>query len=122
MINKVTDLFHELVDTHSFPNGNERSADMEELRTTFHELRKHRNALLHSSYIELNAGGDLLGYIRSNPRISVDPESGEIIQDMEALTEDIVKAKMVESAHAAFRLSQNHVQLIHWSPFSRYPK
>lgn len=122
LINKVTDLFQDLVDKHDFPNGAERAADMQEIRLQFHELRKYRNRLIHSAYIELKAGGELHGYLRINPKISVDSDTGEIIQDIEPLTEDRVKAKMADTAYAAFKLSQHHIQLIHWSPFDRYQK
>lgn len=120
LIDKVTDLFVVLTDTYSFENGTEKALDMQELRTRFHELRKYRNRLLHSAYIELKAGGELQGYIRSNPRVGVDPETGEVMFDFEQFTANLVYAKMQEYAPYLFRLGQIHVQLIHWHPFARH--
>lgn len=122
LIDRVTDLFVELTNTYPFENGAEKALDMQELRTRFHELRKYRNRLLHSAYIELKAGGGLQGYIRSNPRIGVDSETGELIFDLEQFNADIVHAKMKEYAPCLFRLGQIHVQLIHWHPFARHGK
>jgi hypothetical protein len=120
LVDKVTDLFVEVTNTYSFENGPEKARDMEQLRTHFHELRKYRNRILHSAYVELKAGGELRGYIRSSPRVGVDPETGELIFDFEQFTADLMNAKMQENAPYMFRLGQIYVQLIHWLPFARH--
>jgi hypothetical protein len=120
LINKVTDLYVALTDGHAFPNGEAKALDMQELRAHFHALRKFRNRLLHSTYIELKAGGEVHGYVRSNPEVGIDPESGELIYDQEGFSADVIYAKMREYAAFMFRLNINHVQLIHWHPFTRY--
>ena len=35
-------------------------------------LRRCRNDLLHSAFVELRAGGDVVGILRSNPKIKID--------------------------------------------------
>jgi len=120
LIDKVTDLLVGLTNTYPFENGAEKALDMQELRTRFHELRKYRNRLLHSAYIELKAGGELQGYIRSNPNVGFDPETGEPVFDLEPFNADIVHAKLQEYAPYLFRLSQIYVQLVHWHPFARH--
>ncbi len=122
LINKVTTLFLNLTSMYQFPYGPERSADFESLRTEFHSLRKFRNRLLHSTYIELKAGGELLGLLRSNPKVEVDTETGEVIFDQESFTDAIVHKKLKEIADAAFRLGMHYVQIINWHPFERYPR
>ena len=120
LLNKVTDLYVNLTHRYAFPNGAEKAQDMLELKDHFHALRKYRNRLLHSTYVELKAGGEVHGYIRSNPEIGVDPDSGELIHDQEDFSADLIYTKLREYGDYMFRLNINHVQLIHWHPFDRY--
>jgi hypothetical protein len=120
LVNKVTDLFIELTDKYDFSNGSEKAKDMLELRLRFHELRNYRNRLLHSTYIELKAGGEVHGYVRSNPEVGVDPETGELIFDQEDFSAEVIHAKIREYGEFMVRLNLIHVQLIHWSPFARH--
>jgi len=122
LIKKVTELFLVLIEKYELPDGEERGADFRSLQFVFDQLRRFRNRLLHSTYIELKAGGEVQGLIRSNPKIGVDSETGELIWDQEPFSEDVVYGKLKESADAMFRLSQHYVQLIHWYPFDRFPK
>jgi hypothetical protein len=120
LINKVTGLFVELTSRYALPGGAEKANEMQELRDRFHELRRYRNRLLHSIYVELKSGDDIHGYLRSNPEVGVDPESGELIFDQEEFTADVIYSKLREYGDSMFRLNTNHVQLLHWYPFSRY--
>src|SRR5579864_3272767 len=52
-------------------------ASFAENANRFHTLRKARNKILHSAYIELKAGGEVHGLVRSNPQLTVDSETGE---------------------------------------------
>ncbi|HMO66710.1 MAG TPA: hypothetical protein PKE47_16070 [Verrucomicrobiota bacterium] len=118
LINKVTDLFIELTNKYAFSSGQEKAKDMEELRDHFHALRKYRNRLLHSTYVELKGSGEVHGYIRSNP--GVDPDTGELIFDQEDFSAEVIHAKLREYGEFMMRLNFIHVQLIHWSPFARH--
>jgi len=120
LINKVTDLFIDLTKRYAFPNGEEKAREMESLRAPFHELRRYRNRVLHSSYVELKAGGEVLGYLRANPEIGVDPETGELIYDQEEFTGQLVHDKLREFGEHMMSLNFLHVQLIHWLPFERH--
>jgi len=122
LVNKVTDLFFDLVQSHSFSNGTEQAADFETLRNEFHDLRRFRNRLLHSTYVEIKDEDEVLGYIRSNPKLTVDSDTGELIYDQEQFSAEVVHAKLAEVANAMLRLGQHYIQLIHWSPFERFPK
>jgi hypothetical protein len=51
----------------------------------FRDLRRARNRILHSAYIELKAGGEVRELMRSNPRLEVDSETGEKLFDQEFL-------------------------------------
>ena len=120
LINKVTKMFIDLTTRYSLPGGAEKAKEMQELRDTFHELRKYRNCLLHSAFVELKAGDDIHGYLRSNPDVGVDPESGELIYDQEEFTADLIYSKLREYGDSMFRLNVNYVQILHWYPFSRH--
>ena len=120
LIDKVTNLYVDLTRRYAFPSGNEKAADMLELKEHFHNLRRFRNRLLHSTYIELKAGGDVLGYVRSNPNVGVDEETGELIFDQKPFSATEIQAKVREYGEYILRLNFAHVQLIHWSPFEQY--
>ncbi len=120
LINKVTDLFVRLTKQYVFPNGTEKAAEMEVLRESFHQLRKYRNSVLHSTFFELKAGGEVLGYLRSNPKVGVDTETGELIYDQEEFTAQSVHNKLSEFAIQMLTLNLIHTQLIHWMPFERH--
>ena len=122
LINRVTDMFVQLVNTHAFPNGPGKSAEMMQLREKFHDLRRYRNRLLHSTYVELKAGGEIHGYIRSNPQIGVDSDTGELIFDQEDFSANSIHEALRDYSHHMFALGLVHVQLIHWHPFARYAK
>lgn len=120
LINKVVDLFIGLTRTYAFANGAEKAKEMEELRFRFHALRRCRNRLLHPTCIELKGGGEVMGYIRSNPEIGVDSETGDLISDQADFSVDVICAKLREYGGFMMRLNLIHVQLIHWLPFARY--
>lgn len=122
LIDKVTDLFTELTRTYAFKNGEEKAKDMEELHGHFHALRRYRNRLLHSTYIELKGGGEVHGYLRSNRAIGVDLDTGELIYDQEEFSAETIYATIGEYGDFVMRLSAIYVQLIHWSPFSENPR
>lgn len=120
LINQVTDMYVDLTQTYAFANGEEKAKDIVELREHFHELRRYRNRLLHSTYVELKGGGEVYGYIRSDPEVGVDPETGELIFDQEDFSAEVIHAKIQEFSPYMLRLNFLHVQLIHWSPFARH--
>ena len=120
LIDKVTAMFVDLTGRYEFPNGAERASDFGELRPQFHALRKYRNLLLHSTFVEMKAGGEVAGYVRSNPKIGVDSDSGDLIYDQEPVSAERIRSKIGEYAPFAERLGSHYLQLIHWSPFERF--
>ena len=42
---------------------------LQENSELFHKIRKARNDILHSAYMELNAGGEIIGLMKSNPKL-----------------------------------------------------
>jgi hypothetical protein len=81
-----------------------------------HKLRRSRNRILHSAFIELKAGGEVQGLLRSNPKIQVDEETGQVLFDQEILTSESFSIEMEIMANVSMFLNRAYIQLI-----SRYP-
>lgn len=95
----------------------------ESLRTSFvqygarfHALRRARNKILHSAFIELRAGGEEHRLLLSNPQVTVDPETGESLLDQEFLTEGSFGNEMSEMADLAMFFNMCYTQMIHRFP------
>jgi hypothetical protein len=120
LVNKVTDLFIDLTRKHNFPNGAQKAEEAERLRSVFHSLRKLRNRIVHSSYHEVMGGGEVAAILRSNPRISIDPDTGEVEYDQEAFDASAINKELSGYGPSFFTLHSIRVQLVHWHPFSHF--
>lgn len=80
---------------------------------SLHNLRRQRNRILHSAFIEMQAGGEVVGVLRSNPKIATDGETGEVLFDQEVLSPNSFKKDMQEMAEQALFLNRAYMQLIH---------
>ncbi len=87
--------------------------------TRFHNLRRSRNKILHSAYVELMAGGETLGLIRSNPRLEVDHETGEPLFDHGVLSENSFELEFKEMGDLAIFFNRCYIQLIHRLPVGK---
>lgn len=81
-----------------------------------HQLRKQRNRILHSAFIELKAGGEAHAIMRSSPRFGVDEVTGESMFDQEILEPNSFDNEMRKMAEVALFLNRSYIQLLH-----RYP-
>jgi hypothetical protein len=82
----------------------------------FNRLRKVRNKILHSAYIELKAGGEVMAIMRSNPRLTFDGDTGEPLLDQEILSEKSFEDELKEMADLGGSLNRCYIQLIHRFP------
>ncbi len=82
-----------------------------------HKIRKDRNRIMHSAYIEISAGGDVQAIMRSNPQLGIDEETGETMFDQEILTPNSFSQEMALMGEIALVLNRAYMQLI-----QRYPK
>jgi hypothetical protein len=122
LVNKVTNLFVTTTKQFDFPNGAEKAEEAENLRNTFHTLRKFRNKVVHSAYHEVVAGGQVASILRSSPKVTVDPDTGEVEYDQEAFDVKAIRNALGQHVQAFFVLHSLRVQLIHWHPFDQYPR
>ena len=58
--------------------------------------------LVHSAYVELKAGGEVRGLLRSNPKIKKDPLTKDAIYDMDIITADDTSAVMIRFSADVF--------------------
>ncbi len=118
LINKIHELFIEALPKCSLFAAleTEFKESMGSCVETLHQLRRDRNRILHSAFIELKAGGEVHGLVRSNPGLGVDEETGETLFDQEYLTPDSFDREMKKMGEAVLFLNRAYTQLIH-----RYP-
>ncbi|HSI50417.1 MAG TPA: hypothetical protein VLA61_19260 [Ideonella sp.] len=121
LIDKVTDLFLAKTKQHAFPNGAERAQEAEQLRSIFHALRKFRNKVVHSAYHEVVAGGQVAAILRTNPKILIDPDTGEVEYDQETFEVDAIRNAIGQHVQSFFLLHSIRMQLIHWYPYEQFP-
>jgi hypothetical protein len=115
LINKVRDLFFEALPKCKLDSDLEKEF-LESFALcveTLHQLRRDRNRILHSAFLELKAGGETQEFIRSNPRLSIDEETGEYLFDQECLKPDSFDEEMRKMASVAIILNRSYMQLIH---------
>lgn len=115
LVDKVHQLFVDALPQCKLASDLER--EFEDSFATFvaelHHVRRARNRILHSAFIELKAGGDVHGLLRSSPKMQVDEETGESLFDQEVLTSQSFSNEMKRMAQVAFFLNRAHLQLIH---------
>lgn len=114
LINVVTDLFIELIQSSSFANGDKFATIAEAVRGALHELRSYRNQVLHSAFIELKAGEEVVGYQRTDAKRGVDPETGEFIGRLHDVSAESIRATLATFGNACFQLNMMYVQAVHW--------
>jgi hypothetical protein len=119
VVSKVEKLYLSLIDRLAPDDAEERKRTFQAIVTESHELRRYRNRLIHSAYIEVKAGGEVIGLVRSNPRLKEDSTSGELLWDREVLKDESFQSGMKRLAEVAFDLNMHYVQLIHWAPFDK---
>lgn len=122
LITKVESLFVDLVNKLDVKDRDERIQNFKAIVAGCHKLRQYRNNLLHSAYIELKGGGEVLGILRSNPKIKTDPATGEKVFDQEDVRDEGISKHLEELGKLGIPLEQHYLQLIHWLPFDSAPK
>ncbi|MBK9165898.1 MAG: hypothetical protein IPM24_00360 [Bryobacterales bacterium] len=117
LIDRVHELFVDALPKCNLPD--ELEADFKNsfasTVTVLHQLRRDRNRILHSAFIELKAGGEVQGLLRSNPKFQVE-EAGEPLFDQELLTPESFSKEMTLMGDVALFLNRAYLQLI-----ARYP-
>ena len=88
-------------------------AHLEALLARCRELAHYRNRVVHSAYVFLEAGGELVGILRSDMSRGAEPDEVEL--DQELLHEESFKEAMNEIAEVAFWIGQCRIQLIGWT-------
>lgn len=77
------------------------------------KVRQKRNTFIHSAYVELKAGREVVGILRDDPSPPVDETTGQPQVDQEIMTDASFSALMVEMGLIAMFLGRCHLQLVH---------
>ena len=118
LVDRVHQLFLEALPKCMLPSDLEAEfkASFESAVTDLHQLRRDRNRILHSAFVELKVAGEVQALLRSNPRLQVDEETGEVLFDQELLTAESFSQEMTKMAEVGMALNRAYIQLI-----QRYP-
>ncbi|WP_022666748.1 hypothetical protein [Desulfospira joergensenii] len=118
LVNKVHSLFIEALPKCNLDSEIELDfkGSFDACVKSLHELRKNRNRILHSAFIELKAGGEVQAILRSDPKLEVDGETGELVFNQEYLEPGSFDREMRQMAEISIFLNRANLQLIH-----RYP-
>jgi hypothetical protein len=116
---KLTDdvekLFLDHIDRLELEDAVERKKNFQELVERCRKLAHYRNKLVHSTYIHLEAGRELVGIMRSKIEKQTDAIGKSTLAfDQEPMNEASFEDSLKEIAEEAFLLSQSYIQLIHW--------
>jgi hypothetical protein len=85
---------------------------LERLLADCRELAQHRNRVVHSAYLFLEGGDELVAIVRSD--MTRGAREDEVEFDQEALNEASFEQAMTKIAETAFGIGQCRLQLIHW--------
>ncbi|SRR6266508_4889836 len=80
LVNTVESLYMDLIDKLNIENAEARKSAFKSIAAACHAMRKYRNNLLHSAFIELKASGEVMGILRSNPKLKIQPDSGDTVR------------------------------------------
>jgi len=87
-------------------------ARLDRLLEDCRELARHRNRVVHSVYLFLEGGEELVAIVRSD--MTRGAQDDEVEFDQEALNEASFEQAMRKIAETAFGIGQCRLQLIHW--------
>jgi len=114
LITRVETIYLNWLDTLDIKDREERKSDFKSTVSRFHAMREYRNNLLHSAFIELKTVGEVVGMIRSNPRLKAKQTTGDLRYDQEVLSEKVIRKRIGELAQIGFSLNLHYMQAIHW--------
>lgn len=113
LLEKVKSIYSSHIKKSNISNPIGKVDDFNKIIECCHKLRRFRNSVLHSTYLELKGGGDIVGILRSNPKLLQHEHTEEVIFDHEVLTEDKISSKMETIANIGLKLGVEYKQLIH---------
>ncbi len=109
---KVEEMYNKAMDKQYGEGSDINKAPFSLLVQKSHDFRKCRNDLLHSAFVKLKGGGEVLNIMRPNPKLKL-KEDGRLGFDSEILTVASIDEKMKKMAELAFSLNIHYMQLIH---------
>lgn len=114
LLKRVENFFLMYVDKLNLSDASDRKARFQLLIQKCHDLRRRRNIILHSAYVELKAGGEIMDIMRVSSRIQKDDQTGEYVFDREMLNQQSFDLEMSNIVEIALELNFHYTQLLHW--------
>jgi hypothetical protein len=113
LVDRTGENVSRFLDEHR-PDVPEFRQRVEALLVRCRELGWHRNKVLHSAYLSLEAGGKFAALVRSDMRRSKGDGANAVVFDDEVMSEASLEEAMVDIADVALGIVRCRQQLIHW--------
>jgi hypothetical protein len=115
LLDFVSERYIAYINTHEIPDAERDKKKFQELIKRCGMIADDRNRIVHSTFVELKAGGELQGLLRSKIKVEIDADRDKtLVFDQERLNEKSFERAMVEIAQVGFDLGLAHRQLIQW--------
>lgn len=113
---RSTDLaFARHVDLVDVDNASEHKAKFHALMKRCEAVSQSRNRLVHSTYLHVEAGGELQTILRSKPGVRTGGAQGPRVEfDRAELSESSFQEHIRGAADCGFEVGQARVQIVHW--------
>jgi hypothetical protein len=112
LVKEVSALYEAALPTLQFEHETEVRASFREIAARFHLLRRLRNRVLHSAYVEIKSGGELVALLRSDIRGVGDEKTLKVLPDQEVLSDTSFDNLMNELGAIAVELQVHYKQLL----------
>lgn len=103
LLDKIEEIYINFIKTSRITDKENKTILFKNLIVSLHQHRKYRNQLLHSAFIELKGGGEIMEVWRSNPKLKY--EGDNVVFDTKVLTPDNIQEAISKMANDAFTLN-----------------
>jgi hypothetical protein len=120
LFNRVEELFLQALPKCELGEDleNDFTSSFAEAAEVFTGIRRARNRILHSAFVEFKAGGEVAALMRIDPRSMLDEETGERLSDSETLSNESFRSEFQTMAEMAMFFNRCYVQLLNRLPTS----
>jgi hypothetical protein len=112
LVDQVSDSVGPFLRAHRGGDERDFRETLERLLARSRELAGYRNTVVHSAYVFLETGDELLAVVRSD--MTPATQEDQVNLDQEALNDASFQKTMTEIAQTALGIGQCRLQLIHW--------
>jgi len=113
LVHRVSKLYEEVIPQLGLPHDHEEEIreEFSSLVKRFDLLRKQRNRFLHSAYVELKGGEEIVGLLRADIKLHIGDSGGSVL-DSEILSDASFNHVATEIGDIGFRLDIRYKELL----------